>query len=175
MLDVNLAVNLLSTARRMIRSKSSQAELRRSVSTSYYAVFHALAKIAADSLVGSKKSLRSNKAWVEVYRGLSHGPCKASCKDAHKIAFPSTIHDFAENFVQLQEARHRADYDPTFSVNQSEALFYYSLADYSIKALKTSSNKDLIAFSAWVLITSRGAQEARKQARSSGNNATQTS
>jgi len=164
--DSRLADGFLETARGLIpnkRRKPTQANLRRAISTSYYAVFHALAKVCADSLVGATKSKRPNKAWVEVYRGLTHGLCKEACTNASGIAFPPAIHDFADAFVQLQDARHMADYDPMVRPTKEQAQFYAELADQSIKALRSAPSNDRKAFAAWVLITSRGAKEARKR------------
>ncbi|WP_165899108.1 hypothetical protein [Rhodovulum steppense] len=73
------------------------------------------------------------------------------------------IHDFADAFVQLQDARHMADYDPMVRPTKEQAQFYTELADQSIKALRSAPNNDRKAFAAWVLITSRGAKEARKR------------
>jgi uncharacterized protein (UPF0332 family) len=46
---------LIVTARKLAKAspkKPRQADLKRAVSTAYYALFHALAKNAADQLVG---------------------------------------------------------------------------------------------------------------------------
>src|SRR5437016_12616823 len=64
-----------------------QAYLRRSLSTTYYALFHALAKMCADELIGVTQS--GSEAWVRVYRALEHGFAKnalsqigrASCRE----------------------------------------------------------------------------------------------
>ena len=153
--DSKLAQSFLSTAKRLVPSAAKhppQANLRRSISTCYYAVFHALAKTAADSLVGATKSTRPNKAWVEVYRGLAHGACKDACKKAGQIAFPDTLHNFSDAFVQLQESRQRADYDPMYRPTKGEALVFVALAEKSIETLKSVSSKDKKAFVTWVLI-----------------------
>ncbi|AVL53981.1 hypothetical protein CEP88_16160 [Roseobacter denitrificans] len=166
--DGRLAQNFLSTARRLApvsARRPNQANLRRCISTCYYAVFHALAKTAADSLVGATKSRRPNKAWVEVYRGLGHGACKDACKKAGQVSFPQEVHDFADAFIQLQEARHRADYDPMYRPNKAEALVYIALAEKSIATLKAVPTTDKKAFVAWVLITSPGAKHARELAK----------
>ena len=168
MSDGALASGLITTAKRLVPpsgKRPPQANLRRSISTCYYAVFHELAKVCADSLVGATKSKRPNKAWVEVYRGLVHGPCKQACERAKNIAFPQEIHDFADAFLQLQDARHLADYDPSERFNKEQARFYIALAERAIMALRSTNNIDRKAFATWVLITSKGAEEARKRAK----------
>ena len=166
--DATLARGFISTAKRLVKSESkrpTQANLRRCISTCYYAVFHALAKACADGLVGATKSRRPNKAWVEVYRGLEHGPSKNACSNARGIAFPEDLKAFSDAFVQLQETRHLVDYDPMVRPTRADALFYIALAEECIEALKGVSQLDKKAFATWVLITSRGADHARKRAK----------
>ena len=49
--------------------RPSQANLRRTLSTAYYAVFHSLAGAIADG---------RNEAWHQVYRALEHGSARAN-------------------------------------------------------------------------------------------------
>lgn len=165
--DTSLARGLLDAAHTLCPSaakqKPKQANLRRAVSSAYYAVFHELARTCADALVGATKSRRPNKAWVEVYRGLEHGPAKNACGSASNIAFPEAIRDFADAFQQLQTARHAADYDPMIWLSKVEALSFITLAEDSIKAIKGVSANDRVAFATWVLITSKGAIHARSR------------
>lgn len=166
--DATLARGLIGSAKslcpaNMLR-RPKQANLRRAVSAAYYAVFHELALTCANALVGTNKSNRSNKAWVEVYRGLEHGATKKACQRARRVGFPQEIKDFADAFEQLQEARHAADYDPIVRLSKVEALGYITLAEDSIASLKQVIRKDKVAFATWVLITSKGADTARRRA-----------
>lgn len=167
MSDTSLADGLIESAKKLVRvdsrTRPRQSDLRRSISSAYYAVFHALAKTCADSLVGKTKSRRPNKAWVEVYRGLDHGVAKTACEAATNVEFPIGIKDFADAFMQLQSARHASDYDPMIRVSKTEAVGFIALAEDSIKALREVGSNDKLAFSAWVLIASRGAKEARRR------------
>lgn len=163
--DARLAKSLIATARRLVPVSAkhcSQGNIRTAISTSYYAMYHALARVAADSLVGAKKSQRPNNAWVEVYRGLSHSSCKQACQGAKNIGFPDEIQGFANNFVQLQDARKRADYDPLCRPSKEQALWWIAIADLNIKKLYSCSRYDKVAFATWVLITSPGANQARQ-------------
>ena len=86
---------------------TSTSCLRRAVSTAYYVVFHCLAGAAANLLVGRSRG----SAWHRVYLALEHGKAKSAC--GHKQAmkrFQPEIQYFADTFVILQDARHRADY-----------------------------------------------------------------
>ncbi|QUJ76247.1 hypothetical protein KDD17_15285 [Sulfitobacter albidus] len=161
--DAKLADGHLAVAKRLSTTKRpTQSEIRRSISSSYYAVFHALARTCANSLVGKTPSKRPNKAWVEVYRGLSHTVCQKACAQANKVAFPDCIHNFADNFQQLQELRHKADYDPGVKFEKKDAETWYQLAQLSIASLRSAENIDKKAFATWVLISSQGAKSARR-------------
>ena len=161
--DAKLADGHLAVAKRLATTKRpSQSEIRRSISSAYYAVFHALARTCANSLVGRTPSQRPNKAWVEVYRGLNHGVCKKACEQANSVGFPVCIQEFADAFQQLQELRHKADYDPNIRFSKADAETWHEFARLSIASLRSANNVDKKAFSAWVLISSQGAKNARK-------------
>lgn len=167
--DTTLSKGLIASAKALCPSAAKrrprQADLRRAVSAAYYAVFHELARSCADALVGATKSRRPNKAWVEVYRGLEHGSAKNACGSASNVAFPQGIRDFADAFKQLQAARHAADYDPMIRLSKLEALSFIALAEDSIAALRGAAANDRVAFATWVLITSKGASDARSRVR----------
>lgn len=162
--DTDLAAGYLATAAELLSNYSateSQTDLRKSISCAYYAVFHGLACEAANVLIGLPIEGRSNRAWVEVYRGLEHGLCKDACKKAKKIRFPDGILDFSISFVYLQDARQRADYDPLFRCTVNDARFCLTIAQQAINALSSVDDYDKRAFVTFVLITSKGAQNAR--------------
>ena len=103
--------DLMETARRLAESgavQPTQADLRRAVSTAYYALFHCVAAAAADMLTGNR---RYSPEWHQVYRALEHGKAKQACGQQGVMqAFPMEIRSFAKAFVELQGARHEADY-----------------------------------------------------------------
>ena len=102
--------DLIKTARGLTKlspRRPTQANLRRAVSTAYYAMFHCLASSAANLLVGGSRGA----AWHQVYRTLEHGKTKNACQRHRAMrVFPAGIQDFAKAFVRLQTERHRADY-----------------------------------------------------------------
>ena len=168
MLESSLAEDNLTTAKNLLSEGMRDGrgtDFRRAVSTADYAVFHALAKSSADCLIGAVPSKRPNKAWIEVYRGLNHASCLKACLKAHEVGFPVAIHEFADAFVQLQKARHSADYDPTTTLDDKQVRVLISLAETCIARFRRCRVIDRRAFAAWVLITSRGAEEARKKLR----------
>ena len=71
--------DLIQTARRLAESGAAQptkADLRRAVSTAYYALFHCLTAAAADLLTGARPD---SPEWRQVYRALEHGKARSAC------------------------------------------------------------------------------------------------
>jgi uncharacterized protein (UPF0332 family) len=87
-----------------------EAFMRRAVSTAYYAMFHALARLCADELIGAKHARTA--PWNRVYRALDHKAAKTVLQSSEATALSSVIADFGNAFAHLQERRHQADYDP---------------------------------------------------------------
>lgn len=134
----------------------SQAALRRSVSSVYYALFHTLAKDGADLLVGKTKRSRSKHAWRQVYRGLEHGSAKHACENKEILRkFPPPIQDFGDLFVRMHQARNNADYDPYATFTKSSVEAYIIRAEEAIKGFEKVPVKDRRAFCAYVLFTVR--------------------
>jgi len=147
--------DLLKTAIYLANSttgKPRQADLRRAVSTTYYAMFHTLAKSCADLIIGSASAQRSNAAWTQVYRALDHGLAKQACSNNKTIAnFPQKIQDFANQFVQMQIKRHKADYDPDDRPFKSAVMNDISIVETIIKEFQKVPIKDRRAFATWVI------------------------
>lgn len=97
---------LIKTAYYLVRAaeigKPRQSDLKRALSTAYYALFHTLARECADRLIGTHSPQRS-AAWKQVYRALDHGFAKQACSQAKKLGFPSDIVHFADT---LQRSPH---------------------------------------------------------------------
>jgi hypothetical protein len=110
-----------------------QASLRRSISAAYYALFHLLtAETVARIALRRPGGLR-----LQMRRAFDHREMKVVCKSfaqgavqnlseatRHLISggIESEIQKIAALFVQLQEARHLADYDHSASFMRAEAL-----------------------------------------------------
>jgi hypothetical protein len=119
---MNYSDDLLEQAEHLLkreRLRPRQASLRRSVSSSYYALFHLLSFEAA-STVGANLD---TAALLKIQRWLDHGEMKRVCgmfsvPTPHKTIAPILgapvsleLQIVAQSFIQLQEARHSADYD----------------------------------------------------------------
>lgn len=165
--DRRLAEGNLQAARVLLqasRNRPTQTLLRRSLSCCYYALFHALARACANALVGAGQN-SPRKAWVEVYRGLEHGPAKDACGriGAAKVNFPPELISVADAFRQLQQLRNVSDYDPLFRTTKAEVADQIQLAESAINALTQVDPIDRKAFAAWILIRSTGAADARNR------------
>ncbi|MBW4039782.1 MAG: hypothetical protein HIU91_13110 [Acidobacteria bacterium] len=112
---LNLAEHLSTRERR----RPKQASLRRSVSTSYYALFHLLTSEAA-AIIGSQMNINATR---KMQRWFDHGEMKRVCGMFSTAEAPKQITSLlgsavsvdlqtvARAFIRLQEARHDADYD----------------------------------------------------------------
>ena len=153
-------VDFIATARDLAdsnpRGRPRETNLRRAVSTTYYALFHCIAQSGADLLVGGSGADRSRPAWRQAYRALDHGVARQRCKNQHIIArFPVEIQDFASLFVWMQRRRHAADYDPSSNFFKSQVLEMISDAEAVLDGFHISSRKDRRAFAVYVLLNLR--------------------
>ena len=152
--------DLLETARDLAGAPGSlspsQVNLRRAVSTTYYALFHCMAENCADMLVGEASSGRSEPAWLQAYRALEHGLAKQRCERKDFIRrFPPQIQGFAENFATMQGKRQTADYDPSASFTQLAVIGDINLAELRIAQFRQAPERDHRAFAAYVLMPLR--------------------
>ena len=159
-------LDFITTARRLAtgsrRGRPLETDLRRAISTAYYALFHCLANCCADTIVGSSGSNRSRPAWNQAYRALEHGLTRRRCENRGMMArFPRDVQDFARLFVLMQKMRHAADYDPDASDTPELALsrdFILQLIDNAEGAIRSFNQvpiADRRAFAVYVLLTVR--------------------
>lgn len=146
------SLHLIDVANTLVKlgGKPKQAFLRRAVSTAYYALFHELAGMCADRLIGSTGS----RAWNQVYRALDHG--KTVSRTQNKMGdFSHEAKDFFDDFETLQNIRHQADYNPEAFFCRSEVVNAIERAQHSIKALRSFSGKDQRAIAVFILFDRR--------------------
>ncbi|QJP15589.1 hypothetical protein G3545_19145 [Starkeya sp. ORNL1] len=152
-------LDLLLTAEDLVNAsngKPRQSNLRRAMSSVYYALFHTLACSCADLLIGGAGAGKSLEAWRQVYRSLDHGFAKSACKNTAKMRlFPQDIQEFAIRFVTMQEKRHLADYHPNEKQFKTDVLLEIGQARSAIKAYANTDKKDRRAFCAYVLLKDR--------------------
>ena len=143
--------DLIETSRRLAQfgpAQPTQADLRRAVSTAYYALFHCLAATAADLLTGDGRSTE----WHQVYRALEHGKAKRACQQQEAMAaFPTEIHRFGGTFADLQGARHEADYSLEDEYSKPNVLAIINRAEDAINAFGQADVRHRRGFAVHVL------------------------
>ena len=153
---IRIAEHLASGGVRGRIGRPVQAELRRAVSATYYALFHALSLSCANMLVGSTPSRRNQPAWTQVYRALEHGHAKSQCSNKAKLSgFPRQIREFAELFVELQRHRQEADYNPDARFSRSDVQVFTQDSKRSISEFAETDARDQQAFAVHVLFRVR--------------------
>ena len=150
--------DLIATARRTVATgpgAPKQSDLRRAVSTAYYALFHCLARCCADTFAGKSRALRRAPAWRQAYRALEHGHARAQCTQPSIRTFPPEIRNFAESFTDLQEKRHLADYDPDGRWVKEDVEQDIAGAEGAIEDFEQMPAQDRRAFAVYVLLRNR--------------------
>ena len=134
-----------------------ETNLRRAISTAYYALFHCLAECCADMVVGGSGAARDRDAWRQVYRSLQHGTARNRCREREAMAkFPPEILDFANQFVRFQGLRNSADYDPDAEVmRRSQVIEYLDDAERVILRFPYAPIQHRRAFAVHVLMAAR--------------------
>jgi uncharacterized protein (UPF0332 family) len=146
--------------------KPRQVELRRSVSATYYAVFHTVLIAAADEFVG--KTFRNNPRYTLVYRSIDHAAIRKTCEEAERKnpsakfskilpngGFEDAIKQFSNLTLALQSKRHEADYDPSKQLTSSDAILAVNLARTAIKAFERANPIDRQLFLTLLLFPPR--------------------
>ena len=132
-----------------------QAELRRAVSAAYYALFHALARCCADTLVGATPARRSQPAWTQTYRALEHGYAKNQCVRPAINGFPPEIQAFGRAFSEMQRNRTIADYATESDLTRAETIRLIDWTEQAIANFANAPVSDRRAFSVYVLLRVR--------------------
>lgn len=109
-----------------------QADLKRAISTAYYALFHSVLRAVADEFVGAKQ--RNTARYALVYRSIEHRVLRELAVEARKQqasnryapyvpegGFEPGLVEFSKAAKELREKRHAADYDPLARFSASDA------------------------------------------------------
>jgi len=136
---MSLHQQLLEQARFLLRRevrRPLQASLRRAVSASYYAVFHFLIDRATGQMFGVATNRRKLRDIIS--RAFDYGSMKDASRsfaggnlpDALRwtTPLPADLRRVASNFVELQDERHRADYDRGDPFVRAEVVQLLALA-----------------------------------------------
>ena len=117
---------------RMDPGRPKQVSLRRAISTAYYAVFHALAYLSADELVGWKSP---RNAFTPVYRALDHAAARRAFeRDRDGQIHGREVAEIGRIFALLQQERNAADYHPQYSSTREKTLELIRLARKAVQS-----------------------------------------
>jgi uncharacterized protein (UPF0332 family) len=155
--------------------KPKQANLRRAVSSAYYAVFHYLVHEACCVQIGTQHGQAAYRHALG--RAFSHSVMKSACtsfgggtlKDAvtkglrdatGKYPIQKALQDIASTFAELQEERHLADYDRTERFKRSDVLTLIEEAKTAVAKFSELVQSDdkkffLACLWAWKELTNR--------------------
>ncbi|WP_147080086.1 hypothetical protein [Methylobacterium haplocladii] len=142
------------------------ADRCRAVSATYYAVFHAGLKAAADQSVGEDK--RGSSLYSLAYRSIDHGKMRSLCVEIKKQnpsqkysrywpagGFDAQITGYADAFIDLYEQRMLADYDPSHVLTVSEVEHFILIAKSALTGLEAASEDSKTAFLTLLLFPPR--------------------
>jgi hypothetical protein len=162
--------HLFEQADRLISPRAGgarrQTDLRRAISDVYYAVFHAIVTAAADDFVG--RTHRATIRYALLYRSIEHRDLRRLCGDIVKDPLPKRYSSvaprdgfdpdliaFATAFVDLQEKRYLADYDPLYTVRTVDALQVAATGRSALSRFKGVNRASRKAFLALVVFPPR--------------------
>lgn len=123
------------------RGRPRTLDLRRSVSTSYYAVFHELTGAAVAELgssgVAAGRDLGSARRWLahaQLAR-LAQAALGGGAAPLRAVLLPvdARLDGVARDFLLLQAAREQADYDDDFDVDKATALVHVTQARRAVR------------------------------------------
>jgi len=152
--------HLLAQAETLVAAPAGaprQVDLRRAISSAYYAVFHSVATALADQFIGVAK--RAVSQYGLVYRSLDHRTLANLCDDLKKPIPPARLAKhvppggFSANLKSmfaavkdLQEKRHSADYDPMIKFHAADAQLAIESARSAIVRFQQATEAERIAF-----------------------------
>ena len=111
-----------------------QAQLRLAVSSTYYAIYHALARSNADTLVGASEADHNHPGWTRTYVALG-GDVAVERVQGNFTDYSQEIRDLVKTFVVVNEQRLFAEEDPVITHTPEEALAWIERAEAAISAL----------------------------------------
>lgn len=136
-------------------SEMTQADINRAGSTIYYALFHKLSETCANLFMGPIHP-DYRRAWQQAYRALGHENAKSKCRQSEMIdKFPTSIQEFADKFVTLQETRHQCDYDPLSNTSKTTIDTEISTIRDVVDRFGNTPELDLRAFCSFILFPMR--------------------
>jgi len=162
--DVLAVARFLSTAG---TPAPSDAQLRRAVSTAYYALFHWVLWAAANRFMGPNNE--KSAGYSLIYRSFDHRYMRTVCEALNvsmlrdnlkrqlgRSAVSQDMRIFASAFPVLQDARHLADYDPQAVFLPADVSSLVSSANAPMEAFDRTAADEQADVLALMLVRARG-------------------
>jgi hypothetical protein len=134
----------------------TQTDLRRALSTAYYAAFHFVMAQCADLLTCDPGGRDLARAWHQIYRSIKHVDVRNACNSAadSSYGFPAEIRAFAVLYPNMRKIREEADYDPgtTRVFNSQHVMAKISEVDFAIQQFSHVKESDRRAFTILVAV-----------------------
>ena len=130
------------------------AAVRRAVSTAYYAAFHALTASNAEVLTGTLTDQLTTDAWIRIYRRLDHGHAREQLRQ-NRHNFSAQARTFADLFVDLQNERHNADYNPMAIFTPQTATTWLNNTEAAIIDFFQTTTQERSAIAVLTLVRTR--------------------
>ncbi|MHB1103497.1 MAG: hypothetical protein ACYC0C_12150 [Devosia sp.] len=162
--------HLIEQAERLINLPQAgaprQADIRRAISSAYYAAFHATLAAVADQFIGV--AFRNSPQYALAYRAVDHRDIRDLCDDLLKPTIPAKygpylplggfaadIFEYVAATSELQERRHAADYDPAVRLRITEAQLSIRLARHAVLRLAAATSEQRRAFTTLLVFPPR--------------------
>ena len=124
----------------------SRETIHRTISTVYYAVFHAINASNANIRHGVPANATTAQLWTDTYRQMRHNRPTNSLR-RHLFRLTSNAQLLANYFTNLKTARETADYDPNRVLTVGDANFWIGEARAALVALQAMTPTDRRIFS----------------------------
>jgi hypothetical protein len=136
--------DLLAVARDLLeREFPTEATLRRSVSTAYYALFHLLIHEACSNWARSEHRNNLARAFEHKQMLAASEKQRSKYKDAVENSAEKYLFRVAHTFVQLQQKRELADYDYSIQLPLDRAQFALGQAEKAFKSWEIIRNEQI--------------------------------
>jgi uncharacterized protein (UPF0332 family) len=152
---MTMTERLLALAEQLAETSGKSLTLkRRAVSTAYYAVFHALAQLCADELLGGRSDRRS-EGYERVYRSLEHGALKKAFKE-EPLRRVAALEKIGNRVAELQSERIRSDYLPSRALyTKDQCLSLVQSAKSTVRSISALSEVDRKSLAVHLLFKNR--------------------
>jgi hypothetical protein len=155
-------LKLLLTALKLLEDQSgdpaSAADLRRAVSTAYYALFHFVVQSCVEILIPSSKRPLT-RAKQQAFRSIDHRDVKNACIRSKDPSYgaPQQAVQLADTFLDMNKHRERADYDPSASsdFHPKHVLDLIGECEEAIAEFSSADIDDRRAFAVQVCLKSK--------------------